>query len=80
MAELTGKKRSRLADSSYAYVHDDERKLPINDAAHVRAALSRFNQTEFHSAAAKATAKRKIMAAAKKFGVDATPPTVRGKK
>jgi hypothetical protein len=77
VAELTGKKRARLPDSSYAYVHDDERKLPINDAAHVRAALSRFGQTDFHSAAAKRTAKAKIMAAAKKFGVDATPPKVR---
>jgi HK97 family phage prohead protease len=46
------------------------RHLPIHDAAHVRDALSRLPQTQL-SDADKSAARKKIMAAAKKFGVDA---------
>ena len=45
------------------------RHLPLHDAAHVRDALSRLPQTAL-SDAEKATARRKIMAAAKKYGID----------
>ena len=45
-------------------------KLPIFDAAHVRNALARFNQVKGVTPAEKATARRKIVAAAKKFGVE----------
>ena len=48
-----------------------ESKLPIFDAAHTRNALARFNQVQGVSAEEKATAKRKILAKAKKFGIDA---------
>jgi len=44
--------------------------LPIFDEAHVRNAMARFNQTQFRSADEKAKAKRKIISAAKKFGID----------
>jgi len=44
--------------------------LPIFDAAHVRNAMARFNQTKFRSAEEKAKAKRKIIAAAKKFKIN----------
>ena len=67
-AELDQDERDDLDDSDFAV--PSTRQLPIQDAAHVRAAMSRFNQTHFPSADAKATAKRKILAAAKRLGID----------
>lgn len=55
----------------FAYVDSNGRgHLPIHDAAHVRAALARFNQTQFESDSAKQSAKRKINAAAAHFGIE----------
>ena len=68
MAELDNKKRDKLPDSAFAF--PKERKEPLTDASHVRNALSRFNQVKGASKAEKATAKRKITRAAKKFGVE----------
>ena len=68
MADLTTKKREKLQSSQFACPID--RKLPINDAAHVRNAMARFDQvisSDCHPEAAR----RRILAAAKKFGVDA---------
>jgi hypothetical protein len=57
--------------AEFAFVDKDGRgHLPIGDAAHVRAALARFDQTQFPDDATKAKAKAKILAAAKKFGID----------
>ena len=71
MAELTTAKRDRLQDSSFAYIDKGgERHLPINDAAHVRNAIARFDQTDFESAAAKHTAAKHIIAAAKRHDID----------
>jgi hypothetical protein len=67
MAELNEKKRDKLPDSTFAF--PKERKMPLNDATHVRNAASRFNQVEGVSAAEKKTAKGKIERAAKKTGV-----------
>jgi len=55
----------------YAVPRDppSESKLPIYDAIHTRNALARFNQTQFANNKEKATALRKIHAAAKKFGI-----------
>jgi hypothetical protein len=36
--------KDRLADSKFAF--PDERKEPLNDAAHVRNAIARFDQVE----------------------------------
>ena len=59
MAELTTEARDRLRDSSFAYIdREGERHLPINDADHVRNAISRFNQTDFQSKTAKHSAAR----------------------
>lgn len=70
-AELTSKDRKNLDDSSFAYVDSKGGKhLPIPDAAHVRNALARFNQTQFDSPEDKTKAMAKIKAAAKKFGVE----------
>jgi HK97 family phage prohead protease len=69
-ATLTAKERDALNPSDFAYVDDNgEGHLPIHDEAHVKAALGRFNQTELPAGAKKGAAK-KILAAAKKFGID----------
>ena len=68
MAELSEKKRDKLSTSKFAF--PKERKMPLNDAGHVRNALARFNQVEGVSASEKAAAKRRIKTAAKKFGVE----------
>ncbi len=71
MAELTTAKRDRLQDSSFAYIDKGgERHLPINDEAHVRNAIARFDQTDFESAAAKQTAAKHIIAAAKRHDIE----------
>jgi hypothetical protein len=71
MAELTAKGRDRLRSTQFAYV---DRKggehLPINDEEHIRNAMARFNQTDFESAAAKERARRKIVGAAKRHGIE----------
>jgi hypothetical protein len=71
MATLDTEDRNRLRDSSFAWIDTDgERHLPINDEAHVRNAIARFGQTEFDEPGAKASAARKIIAAAKEHGID----------
>lgn len=70
-ADATKLARAEMDASSFAYVDSaGARHLPIHDRAHVRNALARFNQTKFESAAAKRAARRKIMSAARKFGID----------
>ncbi len=70
-AKMDAAERDALPDSDFAYIDSDgNRHLPINDAAHVRSALARFDQTEFESDAAKTEARKRIEAAAEKFGVD----------
>jgi Family of unknown function (DUF6582) len=71
MAELDTAKRDRLHDTSFAYIDKGgERHLPINDENHVRNAISRFDQTDFESATAKHAAARKVLAAARRHGID----------
>ena len=71
MAELTTKGRDKLRSTQFAYV---DRKggehLPIHDEEHIRNAMARFNQTDFESAAAKERARRKIVGAAKRHGIE----------
>ena len=63
-----------LPSSAFAYVGDSEKtetwKLPIHDAAHARNALARFNQTQGIPAGEKSKVHARIVAAAKKFGID----------
>jgi len=47
-----------------------ERKEPLTDASHVRNASARFNQVKGVSSEEKATAKKKIQSAARKYGVE----------
>jgi hypothetical protein len=71
MAELTTRGRQRIKKSNFAYVDKSgEGHLPIHDEAHVRNALARWNQTDFENATAKESARRKIVAAAHKQGIE----------
>jgi hypothetical protein len=71
MATLTEKKRDSLRSNQFAYVDKDGGEhLPINDESHVRNAMARWNQTEFESAAAKEEARKKIVSAAKRHGIE----------
>jgi class 3 adenylate cyclase len=70
MAELTAARRTKLPDSAFAYIHSNgKRYLPINDEAHVRNALSRFEQVAFESEAAKQAARKKLLVTAKRYGI-----------
>jgi hypothetical protein len=71
MPELDTRDRERLRDSQFAYVdREGGEHLPINDASHVRNAIARFNQTEFESKAAKERARRRILGAAERHGIE----------
>jgi hypothetical protein len=67
MSELDRKKRDSIEDRQFAFAR--ERKEPIENAAHVRNAIARFNQVEGVNDDARDAAWKRILAAAKKFGV-----------
>jgi len=70
MARLESAARARLPDSAFAYVDSHgRRRLPINDAAHVRNALARFNQVVFEDEQARERARTRLLKAAKKLGI-----------
>ena len=70
-AALTAATRNNLDDADFAYVDSDGKgHFPIHDAAHAKSAVSMFAQHHFPDAATRTKADRKIMAAAKKFGID----------
>ena len=70
MPELTTEERERLDRSDFAYVdREGGEHLPIHDREHARNAISRWNQTHFESAEAREGARKKILAAAKRFGI-----------
>jgi len=70
-AKLRAKERNALPDSDFAYISSSgKRKLPVNDPSHTRNAIARFNQTQFDSPEAKAKARRKVLAAARRFHID----------
>jgi len=71
MAELDTQDREKLDKRQFAYVDKNgEGHLPLSDESHVRNAMARFNQTEFESERAKEVARRKIVAAAKRHGIE----------
>src|SRR4030088_324367 len=70
MPQLDGKTRADLPDSAFAYIDSKgRRRLPINDEAHVRNALARFNQTSFEDEAARDRARTRLRKAAKRYGI-----------
>ena len=70
MAKLTAAERAKLPDRAFAYVDSrGRRRLPINDEAHVRNALARFDRVEFEDDAARERARRRLLNAARRFGI-----------
>ena len=70
MPTLNASSRARLPDSAFAYIDSSgRRRLPINDEAHVRNALARFNQTTFEDEAARDRARTRLLRAARKYGI-----------
>ena len=67
MSKLDAAARGHIADAKFAF--PKQRKEPLENAAHVRAAAARFNQVEDVSDAERAAAWKRILAAAEKFGV-----------
>jgi hypothetical protein len=61
---------SRMPDSEFAF--PEERKEPINDAAHVRNAISRFDQVEDVTDAERDRAWNRINSAAQEQDVEVT--------
>src|ERR1700738_3403903 len=70
MPQLREKARAQLPDSAFAYIDSrGVRLLPINDEAHVRNALARFNQVRFEDEAARDRARTRLLKPAKKYGI-----------
>ncbi|HEX6473627.1 MAG TPA: adenylate/guanylate cyclase domain-containing protein [Candidatus Limnocylindria bacterium] len=70
MTTLSARKRGALHDSAFAYVDSrGRRRLPIHDEPHVRNALARFNQVQFEDDEARDRARRRLLRAAKKYGI-----------
>lgn len=68
MSKLSEEDRDALDRGKFAF--PKERKEPIEDAKHVRAAIARFNQVEGVSDDERDEAWKRILAAARKFGVE----------
>lgn len=66
--DLSTDDRKQLDTSNFAF--PDQRKEPLEDAAHVRNAIARFDQVEGVSDDDREKAFHRIQAAAKKFGVE----------
>ena len=70
MSQLSAKTRAQLRNTAFAYIDSKgRRRLPIHDEAHVRNALARFNQTRFEDDAARERARKRLLTAAKKYGI-----------
>jgi uncharacterized membrane protein len=81
MAQLSETGRKHIARKNFAYVDKEGGEhLPIHDADHVRNAIARFNQTAFESVDAKEKARRKVLAAAKRHGIDVAKDDVVAKR
>jgi phage portal protein BeeE len=65
---MAAAKRNKLSEEKFAF--PKERKEPLNDAKHVRNAIARFDQVEGVTSSERDAAWRRIMQAAKKFGVE----------
>ena len=65
---LSTAEENGMPDKAFAF--PDERKEPLNDAAHVRNAIARFDQVEGVSDAERDRAWSRIKAAAKRYDVE----------
>lgn len=68
MTKLDSEARDHLAERQFAF--PKERKEPLEDANHVRSAIARFNQVKGVSDDERDAAWDRIVAAAKRFGID----------
>jgi uncharacterized protein DUF6582 len=68
MSKLTAENRKEIPAKEYAF--PKEKKEPLENAAHVRNAIARFNQVEGVSEKERDAAWERIKAAAKRFGVE----------
>jgi class 3 adenylate cyclase len=70
VAKLTARERANLPDRAFAYIDSaGRRRLPIHDEAHVRNALARFDRVDFEDEAAREIARRRLLNAARRFGI-----------
>lgn len=60
----------RQSHAANEFAFPDQRKEPINDAAHVRNAIARFDQVEGVTDEERDHAWRRIVSAARKFGIE----------
>jgi hypothetical protein len=67
-AGLSTHEENQLDDATFAF--PKERKEPLNDAAHVRNAIARFDQVEDVTDAERDEAWGRITRAARKYGVE----------
>ena len=68
MSKLNAEERDHIGKGEFAF--PDERKEPLENASHVRNAIARFNQVKGVSDAERDAAWKRILAAAKKHGVE----------
>ena len=68
MSKLEQEDRDELPKREFAF--PKQRKEPLEDAGHVRNAIARFNQVRDVSDEEREEAWQRIVAAARKFGVD----------
>ena len=68
MSDLDADKRNSLDDGKFAF--PKQRKEPLEDATHVRNAIARFDQVKDVTDAERDAAWKRIVAAAKKHGVE----------
>ncbi len=68
MSKMIEEKRDEISGKDFAF--PKQRKAPLNDAAHVRNALARFNQVEGVTDTERDEAWRRIKNAASKFKVE----------
>jgi hypothetical protein len=68
MSKLSTESRKEIPAKKYAF--PEERKEPLENAAHVRNAVARFNQVKGVSEKEKDAAWKRIKTAAKKFNVE----------
>lgn len=81
MTQLSATGRKHIARKNFAYVDKvGGEHLPIHDEEHVRNAVARFNQTAFESVEAEEKARRKVLAAAKRHGIEVRNGMRGGKK
>ncbi len=70
MGTLSEKERDRLPDSIFAF--PKQRKMPLNDADHVRNAVARFNQVDGVNDSERAQAWANIQKAANHWDIELT--------